>query len=235
MKKAGVKPPLRRTRQGDEINRVVDHALVESSNRTLDAVAAVSSSQEAEKMAERVRRRASRLCRENPAIGQQILRARDRLIFLIYGKALPGGTFSAWCDASLKQVNDGVAAVISGLLFSPQGKLLSRSTQFIEERDAVKAEATAVAAVMQAALRSGAQRLRVHSDCVALVRLWLERRDDPRLDTIRKLAAQFHWFELCRVPRLHNQPADRLAKRTLQKRFWAGRTANGGSRPVLPP
>ena len=234
-KKAGVKPPLRRTRQGDEINRVVDRALVEPSNRALQAVAAVSASQETVKMAERVRRRASRLCRENPAIGQQILRARDRLIFLIYGKALPGGACSAWCDASLKQSNDDVVAVISGLLFSPQGKLLSRISHFIEERDAVKAEATAVAAVMQAALRSGAERLRAHSDCVALVRLWLERRDDPRLETIRQLAAQFHWFELCRVPRLHNQPADRLAKRTLEKHFRSGRTASGGSRPVLQP
>ncbi len=86
------------------------------------------------------------------------------------------------------------------------------------------AEATAVAAVMQVALQVHVQRLRVHSDCVALVQLWLERREDPRLHTIRKLAAQFRWFELCSVPRLHNQPADRLAKRMLEK-FTTSRLA----------
>lgn len=202
---------------GKEINRLIERALVKPCDRTFFAVSAGCQSLDTEKLAERVRRQASRLCREKPGPCQRILRARDRLILFLYGNAAPDRAFSAWCDASLKETENGGIAAISGLLLSPQGKLSGRILQHFKERDAVMAEATAVAAVMQVALQVHVQRLRVHSDCVALVQLWLERREDPRLHTIRKLAAQFRWFELCSVPRLHNQPADRLAKRMLEK------------------
>ena len=163
--------------------------------------------------------RSCRRCRGKRGPCQQILRSRDRLIILVYGNTVPDRGFSAWCDASLKETENGRFAAISGLLLSPRGKLVSRVLQLIEESDAVMAEAIAVADVMRAALREKVDRLRVHSDCVALVQLWLKHRTDPRLDVIRRLAVQFQWFELRSVPRLHNQPADRLAKRILMRKF----------------
>lgn len=203
--------------QSKDINHLIDRALIEPCDRTFFAVSMISSTAEPIKLAERVRHRATRLCRETPEISRKILRARERLILFIYGKAVPDRAFSAWCDASLKETESGMTTAISGLLCSPQGKMVSLISQLISERDAVMAETAAVAAVMQAALQHHVDRLRVHSDCAALVKLWCERRQDPRLDTIRRLAARFRWFELCRVPRLHNQLADRLAKRTMNK------------------
>lgn len=203
-----------------ELNLLVDEALTEPCDRTFTAVAEKSSSiLDAAKLAERVRRQALHLCRKKHGPCQQILRSRDRLIFFVYGKTVPDRGFSSWCDASLKETENGLFAAISGLLLSPQGKLVGRVLQLVEESDVVMAEATAVTAVMRVAMREKVDRLRVHSDCVALVQLWLEHRKDPRLDEIRRLAAQFQWFELRSVPRLHNQPADRLAKRTLMRKF----------------
>lgn len=200
-----------------EINRLIDQALLAPGRETFIAVAVRSPSLETVKLAERVRYRASRLCRNRPQAGKKILWARDRLILLLYRYAVPDGAFAAWCDATLKKSGAGVLAGISGLLISPQGRLTRWISREIRETDAVMGEAIAVAAVMQVALEDQVERLRVHSDCGALVQLWLERREDPRLDTIRDLAAKFRWFELCRISGFHNQPADRLAKRVLKK------------------
>ncbi len=197
--------------------KIIDQALAEPSERSCNAVVTMLSSMEPEKLAERVRRRATILCRQQPQACRQILRVRDRLILVIYGKAAHVQAFSAWCDASLKVTDGKTVAAISGLMLSPQGKLIAIIVDLTEKRDAVEAEAAAVTAVMQAALQRHVNRLRIHSDCLALVRLWLERREDLRLVEINQLANQFYNFEMYYIPRLHNQPADKLAKMALTK------------------
>jgi hypothetical protein len=66
--------------------------------------------------------------------------------------------------------------------------------------------------VLQAALDAGANRVRVHTDCVALARLWNTRRVDPRLGAVRALARAFRGFAIRPIPRAHNRPANELAR-----------------------
>jgi hypothetical protein len=57
--------------------------------------------------------------------------------------------------------------------------------------------------------------MRVHTDCVALARLWQEHRSDPRLDAVRALSRGFVALAICAIPRSHNRPAHRLARRAM--------------------
>lgn len=211
--------------KGKVITQRIDHALIEPGTSAFNEVVDAISSLEARKLAELVRRRATLLSRQMPDMARRILRVRDRLILFIYARDVPLETYSGWCDASLKQTPGETIAAISGLLISPSGRLIHWLSRRAEEDDAVRAEAMAVSEVMRAAIENGVERLRVHNDCAALIQLWLEQRDDPRLEILRRLAGRLHRFELHAIPRLHNQPADRLAKRALDKamRFRAQR------------
>ena len=58
----------------------------------------------------------------------------------------------------------------------------------------------------------GANRLWLYTDNWGLVQLWNEHRDDNRLNELRRLAASLEKFTLRAIPRLHNQPANALAR-----------------------
>ena len=56
----------------------------------------------------------------------------------------------------------------------------------------------------------------VYTDNSAIAQLWREHRSDMRLAEIRKLSAELEKFSLHIIPRLHNQPADALAKQAIR-------------------
>ena len=97
----------------------------------------------------------------------------------------------------------------------PGGRVVTRLARFHAELDPFAAEIAALTAVLRAGLRTGAARMRVHTDCVALARLWHERRSDPRLDSVRALSRGYRALAICAIPRSHNRPAHVLAREAM--------------------
>lgn len=77
------------------------------------------------------------------------------------------------------------------------------------------AEIAALAAVIRSAIEHGQLRLSVYCDSHGLVQLWNEHREDARLADLRRLRAGLERFALRAIPRLHNQPADALARKAV--------------------
>ena len=176
--------------------------------------------QEPRSLAERIRRQAQRLVRRHPTQSPRIIQRRDQLVLLAYHRSAPPGTHSGWFDASLPAGADrptGVGMVLAG----PEGDIIARKTGRTPERDAVRAEITALERLMELAAAAGAEKLRAHTDCKALHHLWLTRRQDDRLGGIRQRRRAFRSLSLIRVPRLHNPVAHHLAAQ-------AARTASPG-------
>jgi hypothetical protein len=80
------------------------------------------------------------------------------------------------------------------------------------ECEPFEAEIAALEAALEATSTVAARRVRVYTDCDALVSLWLQRRQDPRLRRVRYLARRLRRFELRSLPRRHNQVVHRLAR-----------------------
>ncbi len=213
-----------RRRRARELNALIDAALGAPARHPPRQLAAYLRAEEPAALAERVRRRATRIARHERSRAETILAARDALILALYAGGGPSGGFTAWCDGSSKPGPDGPTAGVGGLLMDPQGRIVGRLSRPRRRLDAFAAEIAALEAVMHAACARGAQELRVFTDCVALQRLWLEQRADARLARVRELARRFRRFALHALPRLHNQPANRLARRALA-RAEAGRGA----------
>ena len=76
---------------------------------------------------------------------------------------------------------------------------------------ALEAEIAAASAVLALARDTGIARMRLHTDCKALVHLWLNQRDDPRLATLRAQARHLDRVHMRLIPRRHNQAAHRLS------------------------
>lgn len=171
--------------------------------------------QDSTRLAERVCRRAALLSRRDRSAAESILAARDALVLALYARATPRGTFTTWSDGSSKMTPQELIAGIGGLLMDPQGRIVSRLSRPCRGLDAFAAEIAALEAVQHSAAVLGAERLRVYTDCVALLHLWLESRADARLEKVREQARRFRRFELRALPRAHNQPANRLARQAL--------------------
>lgn len=196
--------------QARALNALIDASLL-TPGADPRALAARLPEQEAAALAERVRRRATLLARREKAHADAILAVREALILALYARAAPPGAFTAWSDGSSRHGKAG----IGGLLMDPQGLTVARLSEPRPGLDAFAAEIAALEAVMRAAAERGAGRLRVYTDCVALLLLWLEKRADPRLAEVRERARRFRRFELRALPRLHNQSANRLAREAL--------------------
>jgi ribonuclease HI len=69
-----------------------------------------------------------------------------------------------------------------------------------------------LAGVLRIALERGVERIRVHTDCKALVRLWRQNPEDRRLASARALANKLRRVVVRLVPRQRNQVANRLAR-----------------------
>lgn len=160
-------------------------------------------------LAERMRQRATALARRNRSAGAQILAVRDALIEALYRDASPKGWFNAWCDGSARP--DGPAS-IGALLLGPNSRVVARISRAADHISPFEAEIAALEAVLEVAVKRDFRHMRVHTDCRALVELWRAHRADPRLARVRSLAHRLERLELRAVPRLHNQPAHRLAR-----------------------
>jgi hypothetical protein len=169
-------------------------------------------------LAERVRRRATRLARRERPRAPQILAGRDRLIAALYARAAPRDWHVAWCDAAHAAGRAG----LGGVLADADGTVIAELARTRTAPDAFTAELAALAALLALARRHGARRLRAYTDCAAASALWQRRRTDPRLARLRVLARGLERFELRALPRLHNQPANRLARAALAAATCAG-------------
>jgi len=189
------------------LNRVIDEALLEPGRHAVMMLYSLSGDPAPVRLAERVRRRATRL----GALTHEVARHRDELMMAIYAAAAPCGWFNAWCDGSSSRSPHGRSGV-GGVVMDGEGRIIARVARFVPGLEPFAAEIAALAAVLQAALGAGAKQLRVHTDCLALARLWNTRRTDPRLDTVRSLTCMLRGFAIRTVPRAHNNLANQLAR-----------------------
>lgn len=210
-------PNVERRKQAHKLNAAIDACLLAPATHPPRELATRLPLQGTVALVERVRRRATLLSRRDRAHADSILTAREALILALYASTTPRGAFTAWSDGSSRKGADGLVAGIGGLLMDPDGRIVARLSRLRRGLDAFAAELAALEAVMRAAERRGAERLRAYTDCVALQQLWLQKRIDPRLDRIRDLARRFRRVDLRALPRAHNQPADRLAHAALAR------------------
>lgn len=195
------------------LNALIDAALLDPACRRAWAVSLALPKHEVAPLAERVRRRATLLTRRARTQTVSILDARENLIQALYARDSPRGWCTAWCDGA----TDVSAAGIGGLLLDTQGQEVGRWSHVISPRDPFATEIAALVAALDFATVHRVGRLRVYTDCVALVRLWHEHRADDRLDTVGARTTQFARLQLRALPRLHNQPANRLARAALAR------------------
>jgi hypothetical protein len=201
-----------------ELNRLIDHALREHGKAQVPAMLAIAGARNFQALAERVRRRSASLIRQQTAVAARPIQdARDRLMQLVYAQAAPAGWYCAWSDASRSKGEDGYSTGIGGLLMDPQGHLAGQFSRSISDRPPFEGEIAALAVALEAGLEHHAEHIVAHTDCDALASLWLRGRNDPRLERIRYLAGQYKRVKLRSIPRLHNQPANLLARRQSSK------------------
>lgn len=210
-------PNVQRSKQAQELNAAIDACLLAPLKHPPHELAMQMPRLGVLSLVERVRRRAALLSRRDRAHADTILATRNALTLALYAGTASGGAFAAWSDGSSKKNADGPVAGIGGLVMAPDGRIVARLSRARRGLDAFAAEIAALQSVMQAAARHGAARLCVFTDCIALQRLWLEKRTDPRLARVNELARGFRRFDLRALPRLHNQAADRLARQALSR------------------
>lgn len=194
------------------LNQLIDTALREPGEEHRRQIFQLGRHHNITAIAERMRRRATLLTRREHLPGQQIVTARDTLILALYAGAASQGWFCGWCDGSTRQTDQGCSSGVGGILTNPQGGEIIQFTQYVGALPPFETEIAAAQTLLQSALQHGVERLRVHTDCRALLELWLKNRDDQRLATLRSLTKRFRRIELDLVPRQHNHPANLLAR-----------------------
>jgi len=212
---------LARRSVAGQLNEVMDRYLLDATERHLDVCRRLCSVHNVTALAERARRRATVLSKTNRTHSADILRARDTLILQLYAEAAPKGSFCGWCDASSIEYRGQRVAALGGLLLDPQHRVVARVAKIIGHSAAFEAEIVACVALLQTALRHGAERIQAYTDCGALVSLWSAKRHDPRLLKLRTLARRFRHVDLRMIPRLHNQSANHIARTIALRRLVA--------------
>ena len=173
------------------LNSAIDCALREPSFENRQRVVQLRPAQDTVSLAERVRRRTTVLSRSEPSLSEKILNARDALISAIYAHTLPEKWFTGWCDGSKMETRLGDIAGIAGIITDRNGEIVARVVRSERGIDPFEAEIAALEALLETALEHGVEQIRAHTDCPALIQLWKQRRDDPRLTRIRSLAKHF--------------------------------------------
>lgn len=209
-------PAKTRRDEARYLNRIIDRALLQPTMQHLAEVLSSAKQWDTPRLAERIRRRATWLTRHERPLAQQLLTHRDQLIMALYANLAPEGWASAWCDGSSTGRASERHAGIAAVLMDASGNCLSRFSRYVGNKNVFDAELAALAAVLEAAVTFNLEQLRVHTDSKALVQLWHEQRDDPRLAALRPLAAQFKGLQILAIPRLHNQVAHVLAKQAVK-------------------
>lgn len=194
------------------LNSAIEQALRAPDELAINHLRQVSRGGAPAPLAERVRRCATRLGRRERLQAEAILQARDQLILGIYAAAAPPGWYVGWSDGSSKSTAQGQVGSVGGLLLDSRGQVAGQLSRRVEALTAFDAEIAALEALVGLATEKDAQKLLVHTDCIALVRLWCCHRDDPRLLALRQQVRALRGFRLRGVPRSHNQSAHRLAR-----------------------
>ena len=194
------------------LNAAIEQTLSKPSEVNINHLRQVCGELTPTPLAERVRRCAQRLLRRDPPSAEAILHTRDELILQVYAAATPPGWYVGWSDGSSKPTAQGNTAGVGGLLLDSRGQFAGQLSLRAGALTAFEAEIAALQALVGLAIGKGAQQLLVHTDCIALVRLWCCHRDDPRLVALRHQIRPLRGFRLQSVPRNHNQSAHRLAR-----------------------
>lgn len=206
-------PPLKmRPDQGRLLNQLIDRTLSQPTQQHRDDLLAWASTHDTQRLAERVRRRATWLGRHQPGLAHRLLTRRDELIMTLYADRTPAGWGNAWCDGSSSGRGSELHAGIGAVLLDASGKRISETRRYVGRKTAFQAELTALTEVLEIALAHNIEQLRVHTDSKALVQLWHQQRQDPRLEPVRLLGCRFKRLHIRAIPRLHNQLANALAK-----------------------
>lgn len=203
---------LTQREQAHLLNQVIDHALTQPTASHQQEVLALVTHQDVERLAERIRRRATWLGHHKRQQAQPILATRDELIMALYTRLTPEGWANAWCDGSSRKCNSTCHAGIGIILLDATGKRVTDISRYVGNKSAFDAEVAALVMALETAAGQHIDRLRVHTDSKALAQLWHERREDPRLVPIHQLTSSFKRIQIRAIPRLHNQAADALAK-----------------------
>jgi len=200
------------------LNQAIDRALVGSALER-QRVLELGGREDAPALADRVRLRAVRLTKSGAAHRSRILTLAESLVLAAYHRAAPAGWMCGFCDASVAAQDDGRVAGVGGIILDPSGRTVVRISRRSADCEPFEAEIAALEATVDAAagLDEGARRIRVYTDCDALVALWLQRRSDPRLHGVRALARRLRGFQLYCLPRRHNQAAHRLARNAVSR------------------
>lgn len=208
------------TRRDDTrlLNQIIDHALTEPGPAQQQALLALVTPENLQALAERLRRRATRLGRRERQQAQDILAVRNELLMALYAAIAPAGWANAWCDGSSIKDNATHRAGIGAVIMDTSGKCIAKISHSVGEKTAFEAEIAALVAVLESAVAHDIERLRVHTDCKALVQLWCEQRDDQRLAAIQSYLSRCKRLEIQAIPRLHNQTAHALAKQAVSNK-----------------
>ena len=196
---------------------LIDQALVTPSSQHQQQLSQLTQTIAVTPLADRVRKRATQLCKRQRKNTHKLLATRDKLIMALYATAVPQGWACAWCDGSSVKQDDHYQAGIGGIVMNSEGTVIARLCHAIGDYHAYEAEIAAVAAVIRTALDYQQRRLWVYTDNHGLAQLWHEHRNDNRLTEIRRFALDLDRFALRALPRQHNQPANALAKKAIAR------------------
>ena len=197
------------------ISRIIDHVLSNWETTDPNVILDSKAMSNPEELAERVLQRGNSLSRKDRPRSEAILEARDNLILAIYAHTSPRGWATGWCDGSSLHTKEGIVAGVGVQLVDDKNKLLVQFGRTVQGHGPLAAEISALATVMEAALKHRVEDLRVYTDCKALVLLWLQHRADTRLDSVGVLAGKLRRFEIRLLPRRHNGPMHRLARQAV--------------------
>jgi ribonuclease HI len=203
---------MTRQNQAQQFNAVVDNALLNPTDGNHEQLRQLAKAGDPGPLAERIRRRATLLAKRRSDDRAPLLRLRDELILAVYAAVAPKGWSCGWADGASFKTGGHRQACIGGLLADSDGTVIERISRSIGEEDAFAAELAALTAVMQCATERLQKRLWLYTDNRGLVQLWNEHRDDNRLNELRRQVASLERFTLRAIARLHNQPANALAR-----------------------
>jgi FMN phosphatase YigB (HAD superfamily)/ribonuclease HI len=212
-----------RRRQAQQLNAVIDRALVDWSPEQRQKVLQLKRTRTIRQLAQRIHNRATLLAKRQRRDTNRIRQARDALILSLYASMAPKAWAVAWCDGSSMKLDSRRCAGIGGIVMDRDRVIVASISEAIGEKSAFAAELAALASVVRTAVDHGLQRLRVYTDNYGLAQLWREHRDDERLADIRQLGRELERFSLKAIPRRYNQPANALARQAAR----SGYAANG--------
>lgn len=204
-----------RRRAAQFFNTLIDQALLMPSPEHRRQVVHLLETGSLMRLAERVRRRAARFAKRDATQARSVLQVRDELIQHLYLAASPRGWCCGWSDGACRKTGAQRRAGIGVILMDSDGQILQRLGRETGDMCAFDAELCAVAELIALAVEMGKSRLMSYTDNAGLVQLWHAQREDLRLAEIRRLSRQLERFDMRAVPRLHNQPANALARQAL--------------------